>query len=50
MLNIDIEELIPHRGRMKLVDEIVEADDKLAVTLSRVTDRWPNGKKTCSGK
>jgi len=35
------EDLLPHRGRMKLVAEIIEVDEKRAVTLATVTDKWP---------
>ena len=41
MAGIRIEELIPHRGRMKLVDDVVEINDILAKTSSRVTEWWP---------
>ena len=37
----DIEELIPHRGRMKLIDGILEISDSGAVTTARVSDQWP---------
>ncbi len=36
-----VESLIPHRGRMKLIDEIVFVDEKRAVTASKVTEKWP---------
>jgi predicted hotdog family 3-hydroxylacyl-ACP dehydratase len=36
-----VEDLLPHRGRMKLVDEIIEVDEERAVTCSRVTEQWP---------
>lgn len=39
--DIKIEDLLPHRDRMLLVDEILEVDDKTAVTRATVTDRWP---------
>ena len=39
--NISVEELLPHRGRMKLIDEIIELDEEKAVTRSTVTDLWP---------
>jgi len=44
--DISVEDFLPHRGRMKLVDEIVEVDEEKAVTRSTVTDQWPffNGK------
>ena len=40
-VNINIENLIPHRGRMKLVDKIIEVDETTAVTESTVNDQWP---------
>jgi predicted hotdog family 3-hydroxylacyl-ACP dehydratase len=39
--NIRIEDLIPHRDRMKLVDEILEIDDRTARTSAVVTGDWP---------
>ncbi len=36
-----IEDLIPHRDRMKLVSEIIEVAAKSAVTGAVVDDRWP---------
>jgi predicted hotdog family 3-hydroxylacyl-ACP dehydratase len=39
--DINIEDLLPHRDRMLLIDEILEIDDKAAVTRSTVTDQWP---------
>ncbi len=41
MIMIDIEELIPHRDRMKLIDRIIEVDDETALTESVVTREWP---------
>jgi predicted hotdog family 3-hydroxylacyl-ACP dehydratase len=38
---MDIEALIPHRGRMRLIDEVVAVDDDRAVTSSAVTENWP---------
>ena len=35
------ENILPHRGRMLLIDEILELDDDGAVTRSVVTERWP---------
>jgi predicted hotdog family 3-hydroxylacyl-ACP dehydratase len=37
----DVESLIPHRNRMRLVDEIIFVDEKNAVTASSVTETWP---------
>ena len=39
--DINIEDLLPHRDRMLLIDEILEIDDKAAVTGATVTDQWP---------
>lgn len=41
MIDIEIERLIPHRDRMKLIDTIVEVDDHSAATESKVTREWP---------
>jgi len=38
---IVIDDLLPHRGRMRLVDEIIEVDEKRAVTSSTVNEQWP---------
>ena len=38
--DINIEDLLPHRDRMLLIDEILEVDDKTAVTRATVTDQW----------
>jgi predicted hotdog family 3-hydroxylacyl-ACP dehydratase len=35
------ENILPHRGRMLLIDEILELDDGGAVTRSVVTEKWP---------
>jgi predicted hotdog family 3-hydroxylacyl-ACP dehydratase len=40
-MDISIEELIPHRGPMKLIDEIVRVDAETAVTESVVKRDWP---------
>ena len=39
--DIGIEDLIPHRDRMKLIHEILEVDEKRAVTRAVVTEKWP---------
>jgi len=39
--DIKIEDLLPHRDRMLLIDEILEVDHHMAVTCAIVTDRWP---------
>ena len=41
LVDITIEDLLPHRDTMLLIDEIIEIDDKKAVTASTVTKQWP---------
>jgi predicted hotdog family 3-hydroxylacyl-ACP dehydratase len=36
-----ITDLLPHRGRMLLIQEIVQVDKDAAVSRSVVSDRWP---------
>ena len=36
-----VEDLLPHRDRMKLIDEILELSEERAVTRSVVADNWP---------
>jgi predicted hotdog family 3-hydroxylacyl-ACP dehydratase len=38
---MDIEALIPHRGRMKLLAEVVDVNEHSAVTSARISARWP---------
>ncbi len=38
---IDIELLIPHRGRMKLVEKIVKTGENSALTKALVKKSWP---------
>jgi predicted hotdog family 3-hydroxylacyl-ACP dehydratase len=38
---MDIEALIPHRDRMRLIGEVLAVDDDKAVTSSAVTENWP---------
>ncbi len=38
---INIEDLIPHRGKMILIDEIVEITPEYALTSSIVNASWP---------
>jgi predicted hotdog family 3-hydroxylacyl-ACP dehydratase len=35
------EDFLSHRDRMKLIDEIIEVNEKTAVTQATVTDQWP---------
>ncbi len=41
ILEIDLETLLPHRGRMKLLDRIVEVGDRFAVAEAVVAETWP---------
>lgn len=38
---VDIEEIIPHRDRMRLVGKVVNLDSNSATTISTVNDKWP---------
>lgn len=38
---MDIETLIPHRDRMKLINVVLDVNADTAVTSTLVTDRWP---------
>jgi len=40
-MDMEIEDLIPHRDRMRLIGEMMAVDDDRAVTLSTVTEEWP---------
>lgn len=40
-INLDLEELIPHRKPMRLLDEAVAMKEGCAVTRSTVQDDWP---------
>lgn len=39
--NLSLEDLLPHRPPMLLIDQILEVDSGHAVTLSRVAGTWP---------
>ena len=40
-MNIDLEEYLPHRAGMKLVERVLQADENGAVTESVVGPQWP---------
>jgi len=40
-INVEIDELIPHRRPLRLIDEILEVDQDSAVTASTVAEHWP---------
>lgn len=35
------EDFLPHRDRMRLIDAIIDVNEKSAVTQATVTDQWP---------
>lgn len=39
--NWSVEDLLPHRGCMLLIDEIVRIDTEVALARSRVSESWP---------
>lgn len=39
--DLTIEDLLPHRGAMLLIDEVLEVDAMHAVTRSMVKETWP---------
>lgn len=41
MVTVDIEEILPHRNGMKLIDSIIEVNEEGAVSKSTVTEKWP---------
>ncbi|MCL4557402.1 MAG: hypothetical protein M1491_01970 [Deltaproteobacteria bacterium] len=41
-----VDDLIPHRDRMKIVNDIIEVDDAHCITQSFATSLWP----LCNGK
>jgi predicted hotdog family 3-hydroxylacyl-ACP dehydratase len=41
--DLTLEDLLPHRGDMMFVEEVVEVDNLHAITRSRVKKNWPMG-------
>ena len=39
--DLTVEDLLPHRGRMLLIDEVIHIEGDRAVTGVQVSDRWP---------
>jgi predicted hotdog family 3-hydroxylacyl-ACP dehydratase len=39
--DLTVEDLLPHRGRMLLIDEVILIEDGTAVAGVQVNDRWP---------
>ncbi len=42
---ISLEDLLPHRDNMMLVNEVLEVDRKHALTICRVNESWPMADK-----
>lgn len=40
-LDLTVEDLLPHRGRMLLIDEVIHIEGDRAVAAVQVNDRWP---------
>ena len=40
-MNLDIETMIPHRGRMRLIEKVVAIDDQKALTAATTSEDWP---------
>ena len=41
LAGLTLEDLLPHRGSMLLIDRVLAVDNTHAVTCSRVTESWP---------
>lgn len=39
--DLTVEDLLPHRGRMLLIDEVIHIEGDRAVAAVQVNDRWP---------
>jgi predicted hotdog family 3-hydroxylacyl-ACP dehydratase len=40
-MDLDIETMIPHRGRMRLIEKVVAIDDEKALTAATTSENWP---------
>ncbi|MCF6187787.1 MAG: hypothetical protein L3J49_10010 [Desulfobulbaceae bacterium] len=47
LTDLNLEDLLPHRGRMLLIRDILEVDAEHAVTRSVVDESWPMVKGDC---
>jgi predicted hotdog family 3-hydroxylacyl-ACP dehydratase len=41
LIDVNIDELVPHRRPLRLIDEILEMDEDYAVTAAMITPQWP---------
>lgn len=39
--DLTVEDLLPHRGRMLLIDEVIHIEDDWAIASVQVSERWP---------
>ncbi|MGD9007484.1 MAG: hypothetical protein PVG41_06165 [Desulfobacteraceae bacterium] len=39
--DLTVEDLLPHRGRMLLIDEVIHIEDDIAIAGVQVNHRWP---------
>lgn len=39
--DVTVEDLLPHRGRMLLIDEVIHIEDDWAIAGVQVSERWP---------
>lgn len=39
--DLTVEDLLPHRGRMLLIDEVIHIEDDWTIAGVQVSDRWP---------
>jgi predicted hotdog family 3-hydroxylacyl-ACP dehydratase len=44
--DLTLDDLLPHRGHMMLLDKVLEVDSKHALTLCRVKKSWPMADET----
>lgn len=40
-MDLDVETMIPHRGRMRLIEKVVAVDDRRALTVATASEEWP---------
>ena len=41
VIDVDIDELVPHRRPLRLIDEVLDMDEDSAVSAAVVTPQWP---------
>ena len=48
MNKYNIEDLIPHRDKMKLIDKIIHVNETEAVVSTKIQENWPLVDKNCA--